>query len=64
MPCPKCGSHNLWEDCMANGAWGCNSCDWMNIGGTVYNKTSTADRFDGYRDNYKDQEDNDDDVAD
>jgi hypothetical protein len=41
MPCPSCGSNDLWDDMMW---WGCNGCGWTN-GGTARNKISASDRF-------------------
>lgn len=42
MPCPRCGSNNLWDD---NLWWGCaeKTCDFMSS--TVRNAYSSADRF-------------------
>ena len=42
MPCPKCGSNDLWDD---NLAWGCNKCDWMSSDGSVRNVTADRDIF-------------------
>lgn len=39
MPCPKCGSHDLWDDLMW---WGCNICGWF---GQAQNRLSRLDRF-------------------
>lgn len=41
MPCPKCGSNDLWDD---NLAWGCSRCRWFTTG-NVRNTYSTYDRF-------------------
>lgn len=41
MPCPKCYSHNLWDDIMW---WGCDDCGWM-TNGTVRNNISLKDKF-------------------
>lgn len=41
MPCPKCGSNNLWDD---NLAWGCNRCDFFSTG-DVRNSGSPYDFF-------------------
>lgn len=41
MPCPSCGSHDLWDD---NLAWGCNKCSWFTTG-AVHNQISPHDRF-------------------
>lgn len=41
MPCPKCHSHDLWDDQFA---WGCNACGWMTMGG-VQNYISPRDQF-------------------
>ena len=41
MPCPKCASHNLWDDQMP---WGCNDCGWMTMG-QVRNSGHPKDRF-------------------
>lgn len=40
MPCPKCGSTDLWDDMLW---WGCNSCDFMSD--TVRNNLSKHDVF-------------------
>lgn len=44
MPCPKCDSHNLWDD---NLAWGCSDCHWFTTG-AVHNVGSQKDRFQDY----------------
>jgi len=41
MPCPACGSHDLWDDMLA---WGCNTCHWLTTGG-VRNTGSPLDTF-------------------
>lgn len=41
MPCPNCGSHNLWDD---NLAWGCFDCPWFTTG-NVQNAPDSRDRF-------------------
>lgn len=41
MPCPSCGSNDLWDD---NLAWGCMRCDWFTTG-NVQNTGSKYDRF-------------------
>lgn len=41
MPCPNCGSHNLWDD---NLAWGCHDCPWFTTG-DVRNSDASHDRF-------------------
>jgi len=41
MPCPNCGSNNLWDD---NLAWGCFDCPWFTTGG-VQNVADSRDRF-------------------
>lgn len=43
MPCPTCGSNDLWDD---NLAWGCNRCPWFTTG-SVQN---TYSRYDTFRD--------------
>lgn len=40
MPCPKCGSHNLWDDMMW---WGCIDCHFMTD--TIRNQISDKDRW-------------------
>lgn len=41
MPCPRCRSHNLWDD---NLAWGCHDCDFFTTG-EVQNRWVPEDRF-------------------
>jgi len=43
MPCPRCQSHDLWDD---NLAWGCNRCDFFTTGG-ITNTPSKHDTFNG-----------------
>lgn len=43
MPCPKCGSNDLWDDQLA---WGCNRCRWF-TGGSTVNTSAYYDRFNG-----------------
>lgn len=43
MPCPNCGSHDLWDD-GGNGYWGCNACKAMHSP-NVSNTVATSDRF-------------------
>ncbi len=40
MSCPRCGSHDLWDDDLW---WGCNRCDFMS--NTVHNRLSKDDVF-------------------
>jgi hypothetical protein len=47
MPCPKCGSHDLWDD---NLAWGCLTCHWMSVDGTVRNNVHHNDKLNGQLD--------------
>lgn len=41
MPCPRCNSHNLWDDIMW---WGCDDCGWM-TSGEVHNRYHPKDKF-------------------
>ena len=41
MPCPSCGSHDLWDDDY-NPIWGCNKCHWF---GDQRNAYSERDKF-------------------
>lgn len=41
MPCPRCNSHNLWDDIMW---WGCDDCGWM-TSGEVHNRITPKDKF-------------------
>lgn len=55
MPCPKCGSHRLWDD---NLAWGCRDCPWFTTG-EVRNKIVPADHFeDPVADHFEDPVEN------
>ena len=47
MACPKCGSHNLWDD---NLSWGCNDCPFMSVAGSgpmIVNKYDPNDTLNG-----------------
>lgn len=44
MPCPNCGSHDLWDD---NLTWGCNRCHWVSINGRVRNVAHWRDTING-----------------
>lgn len=39
MPCPNCGSDNVWDD---NMHWGCNACDWCSLAGLNSTRTPSA----------------------
>ncbi len=44
MPCPNCGSHDLWDDFLA---WGCNKCRLFSADGTVRNNPHHRDTLNG-----------------
>lgn len=39
MPCPNCGSNNIWDD---NFHWGCKDCDWCSLAGLNKTRTPSA----------------------
>jgi hypothetical protein len=39
MPCPNCGSENVWDD---NLHWGCNKCKWCSLAGLNSTRTPSA----------------------
>lgn len=42
MPCPNCGSHELWDD---NLAWGCYDCEFFSTGDICNRGDTSLDRF-------------------
>ena len=39
MPCPNCGSKDIWDD---NMHWGCNICPWTSLAGLNKTRTPSA----------------------